>query len=115
MQVSSIETFVPDIYSSPEVTLSQSVTSSLSTSHINMTKLYHTTTQTSSLISIGINIHSIDETRDEFNENFVISLGEYRYSKVDKSVVKRGKKRSRDQNDMEMSFSNESCMDPKIR
>ena len=45
--------------------------------------------------------------RDEFNEYFVISLGEYRYSKADKSVVKRGKKRSRNQSDMDTSLSNE--------
>ena len=48
------------------------------------------------MISTGINIPPIDEMRDEFNEDFVISLGEYPYSKADKSVVKRGKKRSRD-------------------
>ena len=45
--------------------------------------------------------------RDEFNENFVISLGEYRYSKADKSVVKKGKKRNRDQSDMDISIANE--------
>ena len=67
----------------------------------------HTTTQTSSLISTGINIPPIDEMRDEFNEDFVISLGEYRYSKADKSVLKRGKKRSRDQSDMDISCANE--------
>ena len=56
----------------------------------------HTITQTSSLISTSVNVPPIDEMRDEFNEGFVISLGEYRYSKADKSVVKRGKKRNRD-------------------
>ena len=61
-----------------------------------MTIPSHTTTQTSSLISTGINIPPIDEVRDEFNEDFVLSLGEYRYSKDDKSMLKRGKKRSRD-------------------
>ena len=66
-----------------------------------------TTTQTSSLISIGISILPIDEVRDEFNEDFVVSLGEYRYIKVDISVVKRSKKRSRDQNDMDVSMVNE--------
>ena len=64
-------------------------------------------TQTSSLISTGINVPPIDEMRDEFNEDFVISLGEYRYSKSDKSVVKRGKKRSRDQSNVDPSLSNE--------
>ena len=41
------------------------------------------------------------------NEDIVISLGDYRYSKSDKSVVKRGKKRSRDQSDVDTSLSNE--------
>ena len=45
--------------------------------------------------------------RDEFNEYFVISLGEYHYTKSNKSVVKRGKKRNRDQSDMDISFANE--------
>ena len=72
-----------------------------------MTITSHTTTQNSSLISIGINIPPIDEMRDEFNEYFVISLRECHYSKVDKSVMKRGKKRSRDQSDMDISFANE--------
>ena len=67
----------------------------------------HTTTQTFSLISTGINIPPIDEMRDEFNEDFVISLGEYRYSKDDKSVVKKGKKRNMDHSDMDISVANE--------
>ena len=37
----------------------------------------------------------------------MVSLGGYRYSKADRSVVKRGKKRGRDQNDMDMSMVNE--------
>ena len=52
----------------------------------------HTVTQTSSLISTSVNVPPIDEMRDEFNEDFVISLGEYHYRKSDKSVVKRWKK-----------------------
>ena len=59
------------------------------------------------MISIGIDAPSIDEIRDEFNEDIVISLGDYRYRKSDKSVVKRGKKRSRDQSDVDTSLSNE--------
>ena len=62
--------------------------------------------QTSSLIFTSIIIPPIDEMRDEFNEEFVISMGEYHYSKADESVVKRGKKRSRDQSDMDTSSSN---------
>ena len=72
-----------------------------------MTIPSHTTTQTSSLIYIGISIPPIDEVREEFNEYFVISLGEYRYSKDDRSVVKKGKKRNQDQSDMDISVTNE--------
>ena len=67
----------------------------------------HIMMQTSSLISTGIDAPSIDEIRDEFNEDIVISLGDYRYRKSDKSVVKRGKKRSIDQSDVDTSLSNE--------
>ena len=79
----------------------------------------HTMTQTSSLISTGIYVPPIDEIRDEFNEDIVISLGDYRYSKSDKSVVKRGKKRSIDQSDVDTSLSNEIVWtqqsgDPKV-
>ena len=66
-----------------------------------------TMTQTFDLISTCIDAPPIDEIRDEFNEDIVISLGDYRYSKSDKSVVKRGKKRSRDQSSVETSLSNE--------
>ena len=37
----------------------------------------------------------------------MISLGEYQYSKADRLVVKRGKKRGNDQNDMDMLMVNE--------
>ena len=59
------------------------------------------------MISTGITIPPIYEVKDEFNEYFVISLGEYQYSRVDRSVVKRGKNRGRDHNDMDMSMVNE--------
>ena len=107
MQVSSIETYVPDNPSTPEVTIIQSSTSSSLTSHITMPMPSYTMIQTSSLISRCINVPPIDEMRYEFNEDFVISLGEYCYSKYDKSVVKRVRKRSRDQSDVDTSLSNE--------
>ena len=107
LQVSSIETFVSDNPSTSEVTVIQSSTSSPLTYHITMSMHSHTMTKTSSLISIGINVPPIDEIRDEFNEDFVISLGEYRYRKSNKSVAKRRKKRSRDQSDVDTSLSNE--------
>ena len=84
MQVSSIETYVPDNSSTPEVTVIQSSTSSSLTSRITMSMPSHTMTQTSSLISTGIDAPPIDEIRDEFNEDIVISLGDDRYSKSDK-------------------------------
>ena len=101
MQIPSVEASVHDISSAPEVTLAQNVTSSPTTSHISMAIPSQTKTQNSSLISIGLSIPPIDEVRDEFNEDFVVSLGEYRYSKAEKSIVRRGKKRGRDQNDMD--------------
>ena len=107
LQVSSTETSILDISSAPEVILAQNVTSSPSTSPITITIPSHTTTQTSSLISTGISIPPIDDMTDEFNEDFVISLREYQYSKVDRSVVKKGKKRNRDQSDMDISVTNE--------
>ena len=67
----------------------------------------HTMTQTSSLISTCIDAPPIDEIRDEFNEDIVISLGYYCYRKYDKSVVKRGKKRSKDESDADTYLSNE--------
>ena len=107
MQVSSIETSIPDIPSTLEVTVIQSSTSFSLTSHITMPMPSHTMTQTSYLISTGIDAPPIDEIRDEFNEDIVISLGDYCYSKSDKSVLKRGKNRSRDQSDVDTSLFNE--------
>ena len=88
MQIPSVEASVHDIYSTPEVTLAQNVTSSPTTSHITMAIPSQTITQTSSLISPSLSIPPIDEVKDDFNEDFVVSLGEYRYSKVEKLVVK---------------------------
>ena len=107
VQIYSVEASVHDISSAPEVTLTQKITSSTATSHITMDIPSQTTTQTSSLISIGISIPPIDEVRDEFNEEFVVSFYEYRYRKATKSMVRRGKKRGRDHNDMDMSMVNE--------
>ena len=107
MQVSSIETSIPDTPSTFEVTVIQSSNSSSLTSHVTMPMPSHTMMQTSSLISTGIDAPSIDEIRDEFNEDIVISLGDYHYRKSDKLVVKRGKKRSRDQNVVDTFLSNE--------
>ena len=68
MQIPSMEAFIHEIYSSPEVTLPKNVTSSPATSHITMAIPSQTTTKTSSLISTCLSIPPIDEVRDEFNE-----------------------------------------------
>ena len=65
-----------------------------------------TITQTSPLVFVGISTSSTNEVRDEFNEDIVISLGDYHYRKSNKAVVRRGKKRSRDQGDVDTSLSN---------
>ena len=65
------------------------------------------------MISTGLSIPPIDEVRDEFNEYFVVSLGEYRYSKAEKSLVRHGKKRGRDHNDIDMSMVNEFLWTPQ--
>ena len=96
VKISSVETYVHDISSAPEVTLAQNITPSPTTSHITMAIPSQTTTQTSSLISTGIRIPLVDEVRDEFNKDFMVSLGEYRYSVADRSVVKQGNRRRRD-------------------
>ena len=72
-----------------------------------MTIPSHTTTQTTSLISTGISIPPIDEMRDEFNEYFVVSIGEYWYNKGDRSMVKKGRKRNMDHSDMDMYVAKE--------
>ena len=88
MQIYSMEASVHDISSTPEVTLDQNVTPFPTTSHITMAIPSQSTTKNSSLVSTGISIPPIDEVRDQFTEDFVVSLGEYRYRKPDRSVVK---------------------------
>ena len=107
LQALSTETSIPDIYLVPEVIHAQNVSPFPSICSITITIPLHTTTQTSYLISTDISIPPIDETKDEFHEDFVVSLGEYRYIKADRSVVKKGKKRKRDQSDMDISIKNE--------
>ena len=51
--------------------------------------------------------------KDEFNEYFVISLGEYWYSKADRSVVKKGKKKNKEQSDTDISVTNEVVWTPR--
>ena len=64
-------------------------------------------TQTSSLVSTVVGTSSTTDSRDEFHEDNVISLGDYYYSKYNKEVVKKGKNRSRDEGDMDTSLFNQ--------
>ena len=67
-----------------------------------------TVTLTSTLVSIVVGTFSATESTEEFNEDIVISLGDYYYSKYDKLVVKKGKKRGRDQSDIDTSITNQT-------
>ena len=67
-----------------------------------------TVTQTSTLVSIVVGTSSATESTGDFNEDIVISLGDYYYSKYDKSVFKKGKKRGRDQSDIDTSITNQT-------
>ena len=51
-----------------------------------------TVTQMSSLVSTVIGTSSFTQSKDEFDEDIVISLGDYFYSKYDKAVVRKKKK-----------------------
>ena len=75
--------------------------------HITLLMPFPILTHTSSLVSTVVGTSSATNSRDEFNEDIVISIGEYHYSKSNKAVVKKGKKRSRDQGDMDTSLSNQ--------
>ena len=66
-----------------------------------------TITQTSSLVSTVIGTFSFTDSRDEFDEDIIISLGDCYYSKSNKVVVRKGKKRSRDQGGMDASVANQ--------
>ena len=77
----------------------------LLSTHITMTMPSPIITQTSSLVSTVIDISGSIDPRAEFDEDIVVSLGEYYYSKPDKSVIRKGKKRGRDQSGMEVYIS----------
>ena len=55
------------------------------------------TTQKSSLVSIVVGTSASIEPRAEFDEYIVISLRDYYYSKYDKAVAKKVKKRTKDE------------------
>ena len=66
-----------------------------------------TVTHISSLVSIVIGTSSFTQSKAEFDEDIVISLGDYFYSKSDKAVVRKGKNKSRDQGGMDASVTNQ--------
>ena len=99
IHASSHETSISIIPSSSEVANVQISYPPILTAHITMPMPSLTITQTSPLVSTGIDTSSIDEVRDEFNEDIVISLGYYHYRKSNKAVVIIGKKRRIDQGD----------------
>ena len=61
--------------------------------HITLPMPFPIVTRTSYLVSTVAGTSSTTESRDEFNEDIVISLGDYHYSKSSKAMVKKGKKR----------------------
>ena len=107
IHVSSPETSIPISTSTSQAVVVQTGSSPLLSVHITMPIPSVTITQTSSLVSTGIDISSTDGVRDDFNEDIVISLGDYFYDKSNKAVVKRGKKRSKNQGDVDTSLSNQ--------
>ena len=58
-------------------------------------------TQTSSLVSTVNRNSSFTELVGEFEEDIVVPLGDYFYSKSSKAVVIKGRKRSKDQGGLE--------------
>ena len=66
-----------------------------------------TITQTSSLVSTVNRNSSFTELVGEFEEDIVVPLGDYFYSKSSKEVVIKGRKRSRDQGGLETPITHQ--------
>ena len=96
---------IPSISSNFEAAVVTNSPSPSPATHITLPMPFPIVTQTSSLVSMVARTSYTIESRDEFNEDIVISLGDYHYSKSNKVVVKKGKKRSRDEGDMDTSLS----------
>ena len=58
-------------------------------------------TQISSLVSLVNGTSSFTESMAEFEEDIVVPLRDYFYSKSSKGVVRKGRKRSKDQGGLE--------------
>ena len=66
-----------------------------------------TVTQTSSLVSIVNGTSSFTESVVEFEEDIVVPLGDYFYSRSSKAMVRKGRKRIRDQGGLEAPVTNQ--------
>ena len=66
-----------------------------------------TITQTSSLVSTVSGTSSFTQSVDEFDEDNVVPLGDYFYSKSSKEVVRKGKNRSRNHGDLSALVTNQ--------
>ena len=58
-------------------------------------------TQTSSLVSTVNGNSSFTESEADFEEYVVVPLGDYFYSRSSKAIVRKGRKRSKDQGGLE--------------
>ena len=66
-----------------------------------------TITQTSSLVSIVSGTSSFTHLVDDFDEYNVVSLGDYFCSRLSKAVIRKGKKRSMDHDDVSGPVTNQ--------
>ena len=101
------DTTIPTLCSTSEPTVVQYISSYLFTSHVTMPIPTPTITQISSLVSTVNITSSFTELVVEFDEYIVVPLGNYYYSNSAKVVVRKGKKRSKDEGGLEASVSNQ--------
>ena len=93
--IPSSKTLIPTFSSTSELVVAQCISSSLFTSHVTLPIPTPTITQTSSLVSIENVTSSFTESVDEFEEDNVVPLGDYFYSKSSKAVLRKWKQRSK--------------------
>ena len=105
--IPSYETSIPTLFPTSEPTVVQYISSSLFTSHVTMPIPTPTITQISSLVSIENVTSSFTESVAKFEEDNVVPLGDYFYSKSSKEVVRKGNKRSIDQGGLEAPITNQ--------
>ena len=64
-------------------------------------------TRTSSLVSTVSGTSEFTHSVDDFDEDNVVSLGDYFYGRSSKAVIRKGKKRSRDHDDVSGLVTNQ--------